>query len=44
METLLDNPELSQKIAQNGQKWLREKCNERIMASQVEKFIVEIMN
>ena len=44
METLLDNPELSQKIAQNGQKWLREKCNERIMARQVEAFITETTN
>ena len=41
---VLNNPELVQKIVRNGQEWLREKCNERIMARQVEKFIMEIMN
>lgn len=39
MRAALDNPEKCREIADNAQLWLREKCNEQIMAQEIETVI-----
>jgi len=39
MSMLLNNPEQCQRIARNGQMWLQDHCNERIMAKEIEEYL-----
>ena len=42
MRLVLDNPEKCRKIAENAQVWLQTRCNEKIMAAEIEKVIEDI--
>lgn len=41
MKLLLENEDLCETLAKNGQTWLKNNCNERIMAQEIEKFIFQ---
>ena len=43
MKLLLENEDLCETLAKNGQVWLKNNCNERIMAEEIELFVADVM-
>lgn len=43
IKLLLENENLCETLAKNGQTWLKNNCNERIMAEEIELFVADIM-